>query len=206
MARYGIIGLLSCFYLAGAVLFIQSQGRAYREELGRARHTDSVDPAVTTSNRAPQPTASTPISVAQSDPPRANAESSTAAPASQVPTQHTGADQKSQASANSIQPAGSPAVRSTASTLPGDLSGDVAKSVPSPEKLDPFWSQSFLTKDWDLGHLTARDENTLGQELHNVIIELNPVDEGPGRGASWKRRSNCSSCAPERTSSTSSPS
>ena len=42
MARYVIIALLSCFYVTGAVWFVQSQGQAYREELGRARQTEAA--------------------------------------------------------------------------------------------------------------------------------------------------------------------
>ena len=57
--------------------------------------------------------------------------------------------------------------------------GDARPAAAHPE-LDPFWNQKFLTKSWDLDRLTTQDEISLGNELHSLILELNPTDNGSG--------------------------
>jgi len=45
-------------------------------------------------------------------------------------------------------------------------------------KSDPFWSQSHLTKQWNLDEFTTENEKQLGEQLNNLILRLNPEDRG----------------------------
>jgi predicted Zn-dependent protease len=49
-------------------------------------------------------------------------------------------------------------------------------------KLDPYWSQPELKKNWELSNLSDQDEMRLGEELHNMIMRFNP----PAPGGPWR--------------------
>ena len=181
MARYGVVALLSCFLVAGSVWLVQSEGQAYREELARARQTDRADSVVAISKlgeKAKPPAAN---AVAESDASRPSPPSATTGPAPEAPAQPPLVDTKAQPSVLPVRAGGTPPVPSAASARPAASAGDVPKSAPRLADRDPFWNQPYLNKQWDLDHFTAQDENALGEELHNLIIELNPRDNGSGR-------------------------
>jgi len=72
-----------------------------------------------------------------------------------------------------------PATSSPAKRVPGRPAGAVT-SPANPLANDPFWSQPLLTRAWDLTYLKADDELRLGAELHDLIVQLNPlVEDGP---------------------------
>ena len=70
-----------------------------------------------------------------------------------------------------------PAVQASMS---GPANGKALASGISRWKSDEFWSQSYLTKPWNLDQLTPSDEKQLGEQLNGLILRLNPVDKGSG--------------------------
>jgi hypothetical protein len=50
----------------------------------------------------------------------------------------------------------------------------------NPLASDSFWSQPQLTRAWDVNYLKPDDERHLRDELHNLIIQFNPLlEDGP---------------------------
>jgi Peptidase family M48 len=178
-ARYGVIALLYCLLVAGSVWLVQNEGRAYRLALGRARQADSVDSAVSAEPLEKTKPAAV-AAVATSDVPAADTPAAATGGTLQVPQAASAVGEKARSSLPPVQAAATQAVAPAASGRPSPP-GDVPKNAPRLADRDPFWNQLYLTKEWDLDRLTAQDENTLGEELHNLIMELNPRDSGSGR-------------------------
>lgn len=106
MARYVIIALLSCFYVTGAVWFVQSQGQAYREELGRARQTEAGDSAIATGVAVQQPKLPAVNNITKSDTSPPSPEASTSAGASQTTVQTTSIESNAKPSGPPVQASG----------------------------------------------------------------------------------------------------
>jgi len=165
MVRSSVVALLGCVYVAGSMWLVRNEGRAYREALGRARLTDGPV-AVSAPDQPAQPEkVAVPKSGAAPEPvPRAEVADLKAQPLPPpVPID--------------IPRPVSPAPPGPATAQPP---GNVPKGAPRLD-LDPFWKQPYLTKVWDLDRLTAQDEISLGNELHNLILQLNPHESGSGR-------------------------
>jgi hypothetical protein len=50
-----------------------------------------------------------------------------------------------------------------------------AAAPKNPLENDPFWRQHQLMRDWKLAGLSTDDERRLGAELHDVIVQFNPL-------------------------------
>ncbi|MFI5457249.1 MAG: M48 family metalloprotease [Isosphaerales bacterium] len=175
MVRYMIAAVFSCLYVAGSILVVLREGQAYRDDLSKtklaasvieksavafpgemARTASAVTASETTSSR-PEPA---PATVAGSSAKPAAKPSPPAPPAIKL--------------AKAKLATSPPAPRA-----PARPAGAVAAHA-NPLLNDPFWSQPPLTRAWDLTYLKAEDELRLGAELHDLIVQLNPlVEDGP---------------------------
>jgi Peptidase family M48 len=174
MARYGVIALLCSLYVAVSVWLIQSEGQAFREALGRSLPAETAVPAVVAGRPVEKPNLPVVDSAATSGASSPGTPGATARRVSEPPPRPSAAVAKAEAPAIPAR---------TAGTLPVTAapSGGAAKTAPRLEDLDPFWNQDYLTKSWDLDHFTAQSENLLGEQLHNLILQLTLGDTGPGR-------------------------
>jgi Peptidase family M48 len=176
MPRNAIIALSAVIYVALSVWLVGKQGQAYRDGLRRDQSTveqseksaqaepdanNNVPPAGITKNTAVKPQA---------------------APA--VATVSRPANDK--LSDRAIAPPHLEDKPKANHALPKDTDQPRgqrrAKESTSPDPLanDPFWNQPQMTRNWDLANQNTADELRLGAELHDVIVQLNPVcDDGP---------------------------
>src|SRR5262249_45670580 len=56
-------------------------------------------------------------------------------------------------------------------------SATTGPSAGDPLAANPFWTQPEMLRTWDVDNLSAADEQKLGAQLHDVIVQLNPVAE-----------------------------
>jgi hypothetical protein len=180
MLRYVLAAVAGCLYVAGSIWVVRSEGQAYRAGLTKARlaarpidrtapsvadgkdKASPVVPAVERTAARSQPTSagSGPPAIAQS---RAKPPTNPVSPAVAL------------TEAAKPKPAHAP----SADRSPGRATS-VAAAPRNPLANDAFWSQAQLTREWNLAGLTADDERVLGAQLHDVIVQLNPlVDDGP---------------------------
>jgi hypothetical protein len=65
-----------------------------------------------------------------------------------------------------------------------DGKADAAIAPVDPLAGDPVWNQPRVTKNWDLANLTSSDERSIGADLHDLIVQLNPL----AADGSWLKR------------------
>ncbi len=186
MVKSTIGAVLACLYVALSVWLVRSEGQSYRNSLNQARPTAAV-----TDNPVREHTAVT-VELPKADvaPPRA-------------PEQQRaeGRDKVATAPAPAPTPA-APAAETTGAkpgvplaaeskqvaTQPPQVAMLKPASAITPDarlaKLDQFWSQPEVKKNWELSNLSDQDEMRLGEDLHNMIMRFNP----PASGGPWRER------------------
>ncbi len=181
MKRNAIAAAVACLYIGLSAWLVRTEGQSYRERLirGQASKSEFVDP--------------------DQGPGQAPAEKAKAIPApSGDPGAHTDASQAPRAA--DLPPASVSAPPTLKPTLvpaseshsPEAGPREVAMIKPgtarAPEmdlsKLDPFWSQPELKRNWNLANLSDQDEMRLGESLHALILHFNP----PATGGPWLER------------------
>jgi len=182
MVRYIVFALLGCLYAAASVLLVQSEGRAYRKASRRTPIAASNTPASSVKPPADhtKTTAAVEIVSTSTEPsPRDKSSGNSSplpAPAPPAKTHES-----------KISPMPAPVqvadVRPATATSHNQPAGQPLGNVPAPAarlELDELWKRSFVRKPWNLDNRSAKDEMILGEQLSNVILRLNPRDEGSG--------------------------
>ena len=182
MVRYGVPLILGCLYLAGAVWLVRNEGMSYREELQRARLTAdagagrpagknaevepgvgaNAGPAAVPIQIEPAPAPSIPVRELVPEPKIAKEKAAPAMVASSNPP------------LTAVAPRTEP--RPNASPPPTGRAADISRW-----KNDPFWSQAYLARSWNLDDFKPEDERQLGEQLNSLILQLNPEDRGADR-------------------------
>jgi hypothetical protein len=180
MARLIVAALIACLYVAGSVWIVRNQGREYRDALRRERlaaagpekpsappDSGKQAPPVTTSvTRSPvpgrEPAAAKPV----------------AAPARSRPKKNEGEPPARTQRPVEVAKANPAAPRSDP---PSPERKPAGRSAPAnPLANNPIWTDTRVTRKWDLAKLKPDDELQLGADLHELIVQLNrPLDEGP---------------------------
>jgi hypothetical protein len=182
MPRYAILAFVCCLYVAGSVLLVQTTGRVYRESLHRARKTATPTSVFATEQptRRPEVTAvdhGVKPAPTEPDKPEAKSRLGLQPPGGARPREASGLSSSLPLTAAGSQlrsslPSGPPKVGIAGTTPP------MAPGANPDRKLDPFWSQDFLARKWNVDTLTAQGETILGEQLHDLILKSNPPDEG----------------------------
>jgi hypothetical protein len=166
--------------VAGATWVVSNEGRAYRDGMSKAKLT--ARPIEKTAPAGPEQwdkgAQGVPISELEPSPPKLAATKSTPA---QVPNSAAIAGARSSLPARPrIDLAkAEPAATSPADRAPGRSTGAVARPA-NPLVKNPFWNRPELTRAWNLADLKIDDERRLGAQLHDLIVQLNPlVEDGP---------------------------
>ena len=209
MIRHATIAVLACFYVAASVWVVRRQGQAYREALRRDRlaAVQAGRPAVAEIESKTIATRDAVSEVAPARPEGARAvvvgsgetERTPAGPARQEP-HPPGAPPGERAlqKAQSRRESGGRSSPETAPTSPVSdrmpESGTGKSAAPAdPLANNPFWNLPEMTRNWDVANLSDSDEQKLGAQLHDVIVQLNPVvSDGPWRHASRRPPSHSS--------------
>jgi Peptidase family M48 len=179
MLRYLIAAVLGCLYIAGSILVVRSVGEAHRKSLHEAKlapaEVAKTPPALKEeieANHSPSAskvtTRARPEPAKASSPPALTADTGTKV-AKQLlpPALPADALEKAEPAASPLANAASPPSAALRATV-------------NPLAKDRFWSQEPLTRVRDVSHLNGKDERSLGAELHDLIVELNPlVEDGP---------------------------
>ncbi len=181
MLRNTIGAVLACLYVALSIWLVRSEGQSYRDGRKQARMARSP-----TESAVPEP------GRGAEEPPKV-----VAVPATAPETQP--AERRDIVTAH---PAPAPPVEPASPALGGNHVPKPEQVVPQPSqvallkpgsakaagmnsaKLDPFWSQPELKKNWELGKLSDQEEMRLGEQLHSVILQFNP----PTQGGPWQER------------------
>ena len=177
MIRHSVVAFLGCLYVALSVWIVGKQGQTYRDGLERDRlvagGAEKPSPPAAESKpvmqagRAPEtkitrPEPAAPSSVAVAPPPAVRV----AEKAQPTPLNTGGGEMKPKPA-----PGGDRAIEPAAGK---------GAALADPLANDAFWNQPQLTRKWDLTNFSTNDERQLGAELHDVIVQLNPVcDDGP---------------------------
>ena len=182
MVRYLIAAFVGCLYVAGSVWLVQTEGRAYRQSLGRAGNTDMpipglsieqprIEAEVAAVDRVSKPS---PAGLHQ-PPEKPNLELQPSR--AKKPVDEPSLRSPMPVAADGVQPQSSVPPSQPRAQVPGTNPPPAPRSNPD-RKLDRFWTQDFLTKIWDVDHLTVQDEISLGDQFHDLILQTNPPDNG----------------------------
>jgi hypothetical protein len=177
MVRYIAAGILGCLYAAGSIWLVQGQGRAYRDSLHRERLASRETRA--TSSREPEGAITEPVPVATVlEPASPGSEPTTTKPTpSAVASRPDKPGEAEPRPVPSLATIAEAKPNSTNPTAVADTPGVTSGSVPdaaTPPRLDPLWDRAELKKTWDLARLDVRDEVRIGDELNDLILQLNP--------------------------------
>ncbi len=178
MLKNTIAALLACLYVGLSVWLVRSEGQSFRESLNRTRPARSGAEASVQDTGKEQPE---PPSVTATPPPapepepqpakRPDSEAPHAAPAHHRATPdvaHAKAKPGGQGTAKKKNVPAEPA--QVAMHKPGTPKTDVRH-----ERLDPFWNLPEARKKWDLAKLDDQSEIRLGEQLHAMIVQFNPI-------------------------------
>jgi hypothetical protein len=180
MVRYLTAAVLGCLYVAGSIWLVQSEGRTYRDGLRTPKLTrkaiENATPADVEGDAKPAPIAAA-VAPAASQPKLAAVKS---APAANQARSTIPPNRPSPAPPPKTELAAArPSTASATDRRAARAGGAAAQSTNSLGN-DPFWSQPALMRNWDLAVLKADDELRLGADLHDVIVQLNPlIEDGP---------------------------
>lgn len=182
MVRYGVPIVAGLFYIVGSVWLVRNEGRTYRETLLRARSQSGASPAPPVVSdpsveRVPEVTM---LEVTDSSPgskplrPQAPPEQSLPIPVA-PPAEFAGEKASSLGDSRRVAAvqASPPEASATPATTPAP---DDLRAVVTRWKRDPFWSQAYLTRRWNVDRLTLQDERQLGEQLNDLILRFNPED------------------------------
>jgi hypothetical protein len=206
MLRNGLVALLGCLYVALSIWIVGQQGQSYRDGLRRERlrARESEKPARPTESRQVKLADVVPGSASGPDPApsaaplRPVAGAITAAPAPTAPAAPPitaaaapvapAATMRVPDKTRTPPPAAGPSKPNPAAAPIADRTADrppAATAAPVDPLADkPFWNQPQLTKNWELADLSTTDERKLGADLHELIVQLNPV----ASDGSWLKR------------------
>jgi hypothetical protein len=178
MVRHAVIATFAGLYLALSVWLVRTQGQAYRESLRR----DRPETAQGEQPAPPQPELKKEVPAAAV--PSIAATESHAAPPAAAPT---GTERPSnQAQPRPTTEHQTKPKRADSAVAHGATDHPSAKAADPADPLahNPFWTQPEMMRSWDVANLSASDEQKLGMQLHDVIVQLNPVaGDGP-----WRQR------------------
>jgi Peptidase family M48 len=181
MPRWSLFAVVGCLYVALSVWIVAKQGQAYRDGLRDTRLA-----AGHAEKPTPPPVESQPVA-----PTAAVPETKTHQPEASAPGSVAHASQPTGRVAKKPQQTRTSAARGKAKTKSGTAANSVSaaasgKSAPHADPLanDQFWNRPELTRNWDLTNLSTADERRLGAELHDVVVELNPI----AQSGSWLQR------------------
>jgi Peptidase family M48 len=184
MARYITAAVVGCLYVAGSILVVQSQGRAYRKALITPELARKVEkPTLRVPKEADQKAPGDAISEVSSSSRVQAGEPPAPAETKAVPTPKPMGEQGS-----SAKPAVEFAKAAPSNPQVAKQASDHLLVAPNasanPLAQNSFWNQGFLIKDWDVASLKADDERRLGAEFYDLMVQLNLLaKEGP-----WLRR------------------
>ncbi len=177
MLKNTIAALLACLYVGLSVWLVRSEGQSFRESLNRTKPARSVTDASVqdTGKEQPEPpsvTATPPPAPEPEPQPAKRPDSEAAHAASPHPPTPNVAHAKAKPGSHGTAkiknvPAEPPQV---AMHKPGTLKTDVRH-----ETLDPFWNLPEARKKWDLAKLDDQSEIGLGEQLHAMIVQFNPI-------------------------------
>jgi hypothetical protein len=179
MVRFLIAAALGCLYVAGSIWLVRGAGQAYRDDLRRQKFaaTKSDKPLVwpgeereRTPTVLPAPLATTPHRETQT-------------PKPDVLTADARHEKPALATPSPPLPVNEVGKEKPATVPPGtrvlEPKADKMAATVNPFANSPFWNQEPFTRRRNVGQLTPDDELQLGADLHNLIVQLNPVlDEG----------------------------
>jgi hypothetical protein len=179
MVRYLTAAVLGCLYIAGSILIVRSAGEAHRDRLVKAKlappELDTARPAPKEKKDASNP----PDAVAAITPTRPELVNANPPPAPVVESPAKPATEPSSPAppaADSAKAKSEPSKLASAVRPPPALTPAPA----NPLEIDQFWKQERFKKVWDVTHLSADEEGRLGDDLHELIVHLNPIVEaGP---------------------------
>jgi Peptidase family M48 len=180
MVRYIIAAVLGCLYVAGSIWVVRSEGQAYRDGLSKPRLAARVIEKSPAPSPAEKDRTAAVVTALELTPSRPE-------PAAAKPAPATIADSSAKPAAKPAPPMqplielakAKPATSPSADRAPGRAAGAVTAPA-NPLANDSFWSQPQLTRAWDLADLKTDNELRLGAELHDLIVQLNPlVEDGP---------------------------
>jgi hypothetical protein len=179
MVRYLTAAVLGCLYIAGSILIVRSAGEAHRDRLVKAKLAPPELDKAPLAPKEEKVASNPPVAVRDNTPTRpepvkANPPTAPVAESSAKPaTEHSSPAPSSADSAKAKSEPSKPA-----SAVPPPSA--VTPAPANPLEKDPFWNQDRLKKVWDVAHLSADDERRLGDDLHELIVHLNPIVEaGP---------------------------
>jgi Peptidase family M48 len=189
MVRHGLVAALACAYVVVSAWIVAKQGQLYRESLRRERVLvrEFETPAPGTELKKTSPANSIPDIASGPHAAAQVASGSKAIEFAATPVAPPATERVPDR--NQPPPTVADRAKPQPSTVPiGDpatdrSSGRIAAST-DPLAGDPFWNQPQLTKNWELANLTVGDERKLGADLHDLIVQLNPV----AAGGSWLKR------------------
>ena len=179
MVRYLVAAVVGCLYVAGSVLIVRTAGEVHRDQLSRAK---LASPELTKAPPAPREvkdasippvaaheiTPTRPEPVIASPPPAKVAD----APAKTVVDHPTPAPPTTQLA--NATPKSSPSGKNAT----GPPAGDAAQA--NPLLKNAFWDQPNLTKQWDVAHLSLKEQRDLGAAFHELIVHFNPLLKDSG--------------------------
>ena len=213
MLKNSIGALLACLYVALSIWLVRSEGQSYRKSLNQAKSARSVteSPVRERTRELEEPPKVVAAPAVAPEPRLAERRDNVAAGPAPAPIPPA-------PPAEPAGPAGpKPNIRPEAE--PKEVAPQpprVAMHKPASTKaagarlakLDPFWNEPEVKKNWDLAKLSDQEEMRLGEALHDMIMQFNPpTPGGPWQELAFTRRPNrCSQESPEKISSTHSPS
>jgi hypothetical protein len=182
MIRYMVAAVLVSIYLAGSIWVVGTQGQAYRNGLSKRKPvaTENEESAI----RLPEervktvPTVVAPKPVAQQPKPGPTRLTTADPPADPVvrplpPARAVAEPERSKAKPVAERAEAKPANPPGLNPAPGAFANPFAAS--------PFWNLPQVTKNWDVSSLKPEDELQLGAELHDLIVQLNPLVDDAAR-------------------------
>jgi hypothetical protein len=178
MVRYLTAAVLGCLYVAGSIFIVRNAGEAHRDRLNKAK-------------RLPTELAKAPLAPKEEkdarNPPIASRDSTSARPepmkAGAPPTPLADAPAKPAAAHPSLGPVTTELAKAPATSPSGkNAAAPPAANPNGPNPLirNEFWSQSKLTHEWNVAHMSLKEERDLGADLHELIVRFNPLVKDPG--------------------------
>ncbi len=183
MVRYSIIVVSALFYVAAFRLACRQTGRGLPRRTSSRPRRDGRG----LRNPRPEPTLKNEAVAADSQEiaatePHAREPEEPAVSAPSTKKAHQPTKQRSQTTAKGT-PKTKPAESTAAHESSKNPSGKTAADG-DPLAGNPFWTQPEMMRNWDVASMSAADEQKLGAQLHDVIVQLNPVaGDGP-----WRQR------------------
>ena len=175
MVRFRIAAALGCLYVAGSIWLVRGAGQAHREELLRQKL------AVTTSDKRlvlpGEEKEKTPTVFTAPPAATTHRENKTTGPGGLTADAHH--EKPAFATPSPPLPVNDIGKEKPAVVPPGTLAPepktDKVAATLNPFASSPFWDQEPFKRRRKVDQLTLDDELEFGADLHNLIVQLNPV-------------------------------